>query len=62
MKKSLYLISTETLQYPSVLDRTEHGKESISRGCIIKVGESFDPEERAKTLDGTFTFEKPTIL
>lgn len=60
--KDLYLISTKTLQYPSDLDRTEHGLEPLSRGCIIKVGESIDSAMRVETLEGTFVFEKPTIL
>jgi len=60
--KDLYLISTETLQYPSDLDRSEHGLEPLRRGCIIKVGESINTEIRVETLDGTFVFEKPIIL
>mgnify|MGYP000873898520 CR=1 FL=1 len=60
--KDLYLISTDTLQYPSTLNRSEHGKEEIKRGCIIKVGEAIDTEVRVETLDGTFVFEKPIIL
>jgi hypothetical protein len=60
--KDLYLISTKTLQYPADLDRTEHGLEPLRRGCIIKVGEAVDTEVRVETLDGTFVFEKPTIL
>lgn len=60
--KDLYLISTKTLQYPADLDRTEHGLEPLRRGCIIKVGEAIDADVRVETLDGTFVFEKPTIL
>ena len=60
--KDLYLISTKTLQYPADLDRTEHGLEPLRRGCIIKVGEAIDAGVRVETLDGTFVFEKPTIL
>lgn len=60
--RCLYLISTKTLQYPADLDRTEHGLEPLRRGCIIKVGEAIDADVRVKTLDGTFIFEKPTIL
>lgn len=54
--KDLYLISTDTLQYPSILNRSEHGKEEIKRGCIIKVGEAIDADVRVETLDGTFVF------
>ena len=46
--KDLYLISTKTLQYPSDLDRSEHGLESLRRGCIIKVGESIDSDVRVE--------------
>ena len=60
--KDLYLISTKTLQYPSDLDRSEHGLEPLRRGCIIKVGESIDTDVRVETLDGTFVFEKPIKL
>jgi len=60
--KDLYLISTKTLQYPADLDRTEHELEPLRRGCIIKVGEAIDTDVRVETLDGTFVFEKPTIL
>lgn len=60
--KDLYLISTKTLQYPADLDRSEHGLEPLRRGCIIKVGEAIDADVRVETLDGTFVFEKPTIL
>lgn len=58
----LYLISTQTLQYPSDIDRSEHGLPPLRRGCIIKVGESIDTNVRVETLDGTFVFEKPIIL
>lgn len=60
--KDLYLISTNTLQSPSIIDRTELGKDNEKRGCIIKVGESVDTDVRVQTLDGTFVFEKPIIL
>ena len=60
--KDLYLISTNTLQSPSILDRSELGKENENRGCIIKVGEAIDADVRVQTLDGTFVFEKPIIL
>lgn len=62
MKKDLYLISTITLQYPSDLDRSEHGLKPLRRGCIIKIGESIDTEVRVESLDGSFVFEKPIIL
>jgi hypothetical protein len=60
--KDLYLISTNTLQSPSIIDRSELGKENENRGCIIKVGEAVDADVRVQTLDGTFVFEKPIIL
>jgi len=60
--KDLYLISTNTLQSPSVIDRSELGRDNEKRGCIIKVGEAIDADVRVETLDGTFVFEKPIIL
>jgi hypothetical protein len=58
--RDLYLISTETLQYPCTIDRTEHGKQELKRGCIIKVGETtVTADLRVETLDGTFVYEKP---
>lgn len=60
--KDLYLISTETLQFPATIHRHESGKEDIKKGCIIKIGESTDVYIRVETLDGTFVFEIPIIL
>jgi hypothetical protein len=60
--KDLYLISTNTLQSPSIIDRSELGRNNEKRGCIIKVGEAIDADIRTQTLDGTFVFEKPIIL
>jgi len=63
MKRDIYLISTDSLRKPQLLDGSEIGEEDIIRGPIIKVGEtSVGADIRVETLDGTFVFEKPIIL
>ena len=60
--KIIYLISTMSLRYPSILNRSEHGLLPLKRGCVFKIGEADDALVRVKTLDGTFVYEKPNII